>query len=240
MIQEIQGAPAVALAAGGVNWQAAAELIDRGALGPDGPRLVERLAAGEALIVKQAPQCTVYRVVLPDLDFHLKHYHPADVRSRARSLLRASKARAEAERTREVAARGVPTLEPLAVGEASVGAAAEGSFLVTRTVAGARSLTTFLEEELPAYASARRARIRHSLATALGRFLARMHDAGVVHEDLHPGNLLLRLGPNDAPELFLIDRIGGAAHPFRIKRRVPAREHGLVERLVQMTRLLGA
>ncbi len=31
-----------------------------------------------------------------------------------------------------------------------------------------------------------------------------MHDAGVVHDDLHPGNILLRLGA-DAIELYLID-----------------------------------
>ena len=201
MTQEARdAAPAVALTASGVRWQAAPELIDRGVLGPDGLRL-----ADGAAIVKHGPHCTVYRVARPGLDVHVKHYHPADARSRARSLLRESKARAEAGRAREAAARGVPTLEPLAVGEASAGAAARGSFLVTRTVDGARTLTAFLEEELPAFAPARRARVRQSLAVALGRLLARMHDAGVVHADLHPGNLLLRLGPGDEPDLYLID-----------------------------------
>ena len=76
---------------------------------------------------------------------------------------------------------------------------------MTRTLDGARTLTAFLEEELPLFAPARRARVRQSLAVALGRLLARMHDAGVVHADLHPGNLLLRLRPDDEAELFLID-----------------------------------
>jgi len=162
--------------------------------------LAEWLATGEAIVIKQAPHCTVYRVILPGLDFHLKHYHPADARSRARSLLRASKARSEAERTRAAGTRGVPTLEPLAVGESS-----QGSYLLTRTVRDALTLTAFLEEELPRFGARRRARIRQRLATALGRFLARMHDAGVVHDDLHPGNLLLRLGADDEAELYLID-----------------------------------
>jgi tRNA A-37 threonylcarbamoyl transferase component Bud32 len=190
----------VALTTAGATWQAAPELIDSGVLGPDGPRLAEWLATGAAVVVKQAPHCTVYRVVLSDLDFHLKHYHPADARSRARSLLRASKAKSEAERTREAGARGVPTLELLAVGES-----ARGSYLLTRTVRDALTLTAFLEEELPRFDARRQTRVRQRLATALGRFLAQMHDAGVVHDDLHPGNLLLRLGADDEAKLYLID-----------------------------------
>jgi tRNA A-37 threonylcarbamoyl transferase component Bud32 len=190
----------VPLTTAGATWQAVPDLINRGVLGPDGPRLDEWLATGEAIVIKQAPHCTVYRIVLADLDFHLKHYHPADARSRARSLLRASKAKSEAERTREAGARGVPTLEPLAVGESP-----DGSYLLTRTVPDAQTVAAFLEEELPRLDARRQARIRQRLATALGRFLARMHDAGVVHDDLHPGNLLLRLGADDEAELTLID-----------------------------------
>jgi len=180
-------APAIALTAAGVRWEAE-------------PELAERLAAGRFSIVKDAPHCAVYRVVAPGLDAHVKHYRPAGARSRARALVRGGKARSEAERARQVAARGVPTPKLLAIGEGPV-----GSFLVTRTLDGGRNLIAFLEAELPAFPAPRRARVRQALAAALGRFLARMHAAGVVHADLHPGNLLLRLGPGDAPELFLID-----------------------------------
>jgi tRNA A-37 threonylcarbamoyl transferase component Bud32 len=193
--QARDGATAVTLTTAGVCWRTAPELIDHGLLGPDGLRLHPG-----AIIVKQGPHCTVYRIASPGLDVHVKHYHPTDARSRARALLRTSKARSEADRAREAAARGVPTLETLAVGEA-----AAGSFLATRTVDDARNLTTFLEEELPAFAPRRQVHVRQSLAAALGRFLARMHDAGVVHADLHPGNLLVRLRSDDEPELYLID-----------------------------------
>jgi tRNA A-37 threonylcarbamoyl transferase component Bud32 len=47
--------------------------------------------------------------------------------------------------------------------------------------------------------------IRQRLAQALGVFLARLHAAGVIHRDLHPGNLLLRIGADDQPRLWLID-----------------------------------
>src|SRR5947208_2551132 len=45
---------------------------------------------------------------------------------------------------------------------------------------------------------------RQRLAAALGRFTAWMHNAGVLHHDLHAGNLLVRWA-DDEPELFLID-----------------------------------
>jgi tRNA A-37 threonylcarbamoyl transferase component Bud32 len=179
-----------------VRWEAAPELAKSGLLGPDGPRLT----MGQVTVIKHAPHCAIYHVVLPGLDVHVKHYRPGDAKSRVRAVVWVSKARAEAERTRAVAARGVPAPQLLAVGQS-----AEGSYLVTRTVAGARPLTAFLEEELPRFAPVRQARVRQALAAALGRFLARMHAGGVLHADLHPGNLLLRLTPDDQPELYLID-----------------------------------
>ena len=46
--------------------------------------------------------------------------------------------------------------------------------------------------------------MRRRLAEALGCFLARTHRAGVRHDDLHPGNLLVRTEDGKV-ELYLID-----------------------------------
>src|SRR5262249_12838504 len=59
-------------------------------------------------------------------------------------------------------------------------------------------------------------RLRQRLAVALGKLLGRMHEAGVFHPDLHPGNLLLQLDPDDCPRLFLID-----LHALRLGRPLP-------------------
>ncbi len=180
--------------------------------GPQGLRLEEWLRSGQATVVKQAPHRTIYRVLLPDLDLFIKHYPLQDARSWLRGLLRPAKARGEFERALAVAARGVPTIEPLAVGEAPTRPGA--SFLVTRTLPDVTPLNLFLERTFGTLSADDQVRLRQALAEALGRLLAAMHDGGVTHLDLHPGNLLLRRGPAGEPFLTLIDlhavRLGGA------------------------------
>jgi tRNA A-37 threonylcarbamoyl transferase component Bud32 len=199
------------LVAGGVRWQIQPGL--EFLFGPDGLRLDEWLATGQARVVKHGPHRTVYHIVLPELDFYLKHNRLADRRAWLRELVRPSKARQEYEHALAVAARGVATIEPLAVGETVRGAGPRNSFLLTRTLPEARPLNSFLENTLPQWPSLRRHRLRRRLAVALGELLARLHDAGIMHLDLHPGNLLVRLDADDRPELFLIDlhalRLGG-------------------------------
>ncbi|MGH7169378.1 MAG: lipopolysaccharide kinase InaA family protein [Gemmataceae bacterium] len=193
----------VVLVRGGVRWQICPGLEQL--FGPDGLRLDDWLLAGQAQVVKHGPHRTVYHVVLPELDFYLKHNRLADCRARLRELVRPSKARIEYVHARAVAARQVPTFEPLALGEPCRATAPRDSFLITRSLPETRALHSFLETTLPQWPMPRQARLRQRLAEELGRLLARMHDSGIAHHDLHPGNLLLRLDAEDHLELFLID-----------------------------------
>jgi tRNA A-37 threonylcarbamoyl transferase component Bud32 len=182
-----------------VRWLVAAELRDV-LLGPDGLRLDEWLRAGQAQIVKHGPHRTVYRVTLPEVDCYVKHCRLVGTRAWLREVARGSKARGEYQRCLAAVARGVPTVTPIALGEAC-GPGPGDSFLVTRRLQ-AEPLGTFLEETLP---HQNRPGLRQALAVALGRFLARMHDAGIRHDDLHANNLLVEPGANDEPRLHLID-----------------------------------
>ncbi len=173
-----------------------------------GPRIQEWLDQGLARICKQGPHQAVYRVVLPEIDFYLKQYRTPDRRAWLRGLVRASKARLEFERIRAVAERGIPTIEALAQGEQG-----DESWLITRTLGDTIPLHDFLELEYPHIAPGRQTRLRQRIAAALGELLARMHDGGVTHHDLHPGNVLLRLDEADAPELFLIDLYAARVGP---------------------------
>lgn len=192
------------LTGGGVRWEidpALAPVL----LGPRGLRLPDWLAHGQARIIKQGPHRTVYRIDIPEGRFFLKHYRLHDIRAWLREVVRPSKARMECERALEVAERGVATVTPLALGEVQSRLGPTDSFLLTRALDNTSTLSLFLEQELPTFTPLRQTRLRQRLARTLGTLLARLHQSGIVHNDLHAGNLLLRLDADDNPELFLID-----------------------------------
>jgi tRNA A-37 threonylcarbamoyl transferase component Bud32 len=205
----------------GVRWSLRPDVFERRdeLFGAEGLRLAEWLAAGTATVLKQAGHRAVYRVVLPGLDFHLKQYPGGGLKS----LLRTSPARAEYDRAVTLAALQVPAVEAMAVGTPRFGAGA--SYLLTRTVPQSRSLSAFLETELHRLPPRRQTRLRQRIAVAMGRLLAKMHDAGAVHDDLHPANILLRLTEDDEPLLCLVDLLD-----VRIGRPLdtPARRDNLV------------
>lgn len=192
------------LTSGGVRWQVLPEWRHL-LFGPHGLRLDEWLRSGLAHVVKNGPHRTVYRIALPGLCIYLKHHRLPDVRAWLRQLVRPAKARMEFERALAVAARQVPTVSPVALGERSSGSGPSESFLITQGLEDTESLSDFIEKTLPHWERQRQTRLHLLLATALGEFVARLHDAGIVHKDLHAANLLIRLGPGDRPQLYLID-----------------------------------
>jgi tRNA A-37 threonylcarbamoyl transferase component Bud32 len=190
--------------AGEVRWWVAPAL--RAALlRPDGLPLEEWLRTGQARVVKQGPHRIVYRVELRGSPVvYVKHNLLADTRSWLRQLVRPSKARMEYHRAIAVAARGVPTVEPLAIGEREAPFGAGDSFLVTRSLDDTQTLNSFLATTLAPMEGPRHARVRQRLAAALGRLVGRIHDAGIRHDDLHAANILTRL-VGDESHLYLID-----------------------------------
>ncbi|QDU18860.1 lipopolysaccharide kinase InaA family protein [Urbifossiella limnaea] len=173
--------PAAAVVrAAGMKWRLAPGADLGGA-----PDLSAWVADGSAVVVKSNPYRTIYRVALPGGAVYVKHLRPRGLRAWLREVVRPPKARLEFENALLLAARGVPTVEPLAWGGPDSAWPGE-SLLVTRARDSAVPFTDLLEA-LPARPPAERRRV----AVALGRFLAQLHDAGVTHPDPHPGNLLV-------------------------------------------------
>jgi hypothetical protein len=189
--------------AGGVHWSLLPDLTQP-LLDDAGLRLTEWLRAGQAHVVKQGPHRIVYRVELPGLCFYLKHNRVNDTRAWLRQLVRPSKARQEYDSALAIAARGVPTVSPLALGETPTLHGGE-SYLITRDLQGCEPLNSLLAHTLPRLSSMRRTQVRQRLAIELGRLVARIHDAGILHKDFHAGNILARLGAHGQIALFLID-----------------------------------
>lgn len=194
----------VSIVHGAIRWWVAPECRDQ-LFGPNGLLLEDWLQNGNASVVKQGPHQVVYRVSLPEMNIYLKHYRLYGVRSWLRQLIRPPKARMEYEKALRVAELKVPTALPLGLGESKTKPAPTDSFLITRSLEDTQPLNGFLETELPTLNPAERARIRQRLARNLGQLLACMHQAGLRHDDLHAGNLLVQFPSPDEPKLFLID-----------------------------------
>ncbi|WP_337176792.1 lipopolysaccharide kinase InaA family protein [Paludisphaera sp.] len=171
----------------------------------DGLRLDQWRAEGRVETIKSGPHRVVYRVQLPSGAIYVKHFLIPNLRAKYRQWFRRGKGRNEGKRSRSLASIGVPTITPIALGERRRRGFLYDNFLVTREIPDAVPLDAFIEEELPSLDGPRRSRLRRRLAERLGELTARLHNAGLQHIDFHPGNILVRFGPDDEPSLTMID-----------------------------------
>ncbi|HEV3440055.1 MAG TPA: lipopolysaccharide kinase InaA family protein, partial [Gemmata sp.] len=172
--------------------------------GPGGPDIDLWIANGSAVLVKTNPARTVYRVDLSGGTVFIKHCKITGLRAWAREVIRLPKARLEFENSLALRERNIPAVEPLAWGHLNSQRPGE-SYLITRGHTAAVPFLHYLEHILPTLPPDEYCAICRQIACELGRFLARLHDAGVTHPDPHPGNLLLELPPCRIPRFALID-----------------------------------
>ena len=190
--------------AGDVGWWVRADWQPV-LLGPGGLRLDEWRRDGRLAVVKTGPHRVVYRVDLPEGAVYVKHFLVPGVRAKVRQWFRRGKGRNEGRRTRYLAAIGVPTITPIALGEQRKRKFLFENYLITHAIPESVPLDEFVERRLPEWSAPRQARVRQELATALALLTARLHNAGYVHQDFHPGNILVRIEAGDRPVLAMID-----------------------------------
>ncbi len=162
------------------------------------------ISSGSAILVKTNPARTVYRVDLPGGIVFIKHCKITGLRAWAREVIRLPKARLEFENSLALRERHIPAVEPLAWGHLNSYRPGE-SYLITRGNTTAIPFLNYLERILPTLPAAEYRTICHQIARELGRFLARLHDAGVTHPDPHPGNLLFEMPSSGIPRFSLVD-----------------------------------
>jgi tRNA A-37 threonylcarbamoyl transferase component Bud32 len=184
----------------GTRW----ELVPEFRASLEGP--VTRLLAGrpppEAERLKHTRVREVWRVDATDgVPFYVKRYLSPNAAIGLRARLRGSKARREAATARALEARGIDTVHPLAVGDRRGPGLRLESVLVTEAIAHRGDLIERLGDRSCAGPERRR------LLSRLGRYLARLHDAGIDPPDLHGENLLLRATPEEPFVLIDVDGV---------------------------------
>lgn len=180
----------------GVRW--CLSPLGQSLLSADDLRLATHLPCPTTRIIKNGEHRTVYRMERPSGAIYWKHCKLNGPRAWCREVLRGPKAMLEFRQTSELLRRGIATIEPLAWGKFD-GRWPRGSYLITRALEDAVPLDEYLASHAQASPG-----WRFRMTEAIARFVSRLHDAGVLHPDLHPGNVLVR-DQSGEPELFLID-----------------------------------
>ena len=141
----------------------------------------------------------------------IKRYHFDRGVDRVKALIWRSRARSEWDALLHLESCGVRVPRALAMGEAWSGATIEAAGLVLERIADV--------DPLPVWLEGRDGEFRRAALRSAGRELARLHDAGCDHTDLHGGNLLVSRypGASGEPDVTLIDH-----HVIKIFAHVPA------------------
>ena len=203
---------------GEIGWWVIRDWVEP-LLGPDGLRLEEWKSEGRLETVKSGEFRIVHRVDLPRGPVFVKHFLAPGLRAKVRQWIRRGKARNESKRARSLERIGVPTIEPIALGEQRRRGFLFENYLVTLAVEGALPLDAIVERSLKAPEEEASIARRIELVRELGRLTARLHNAGFLHHDFHPGNLLARIDEDGKLFLTLID-----LDALRIKKRLKYRD----------------
>ncbi len=146
-------------------------------------------------LIKRNASRSVYRAVDSRGPLYLKHFHSQSLGHRLGEWLGRMDARMEYECIARLRAAGVSVPTPLAACWS-----AGSHWLITEGVEPAQSGDLWHAEQ----AKAGNWRAIRQATLALADLVARMHQAGVTHPDLHLGNVLVRTD-GERPELVLID-----------------------------------
>ena len=150
-----------------------------------------------AVLVKQNTQRDVWRIAVAGRDYFVKVYHPRGLLHRAKLVWRGPTAVEEWNVGRYAAAFGVGSVVPVACAWTGSLRSAGLSILITEAVPNARPLSDYWND------------VKHdrhladTLMDSLARLIARAHQCGYRHGDMHPGNILVRSGRTGATIHFV-------------------------------------
>ncbi len=198
---------AARLAASIAAWQSAPSAEPDALLAPNFP-WATWLSPSKAAVVKRGVRRTVYRIDVAETSYFVKHYRCPHWVYRLQNMLRRSASRREWLKSLELRRRNIPTAQPVALGELRLpGGLVGDNFFVTAGIPGAVPLQDFLDQILPQLPPAEQAALERHLPLQLAELLAKVHQEGIWHDDLHAGNVLVSQVGGQL-QMFLIDLPG--------------------------------
>lgn len=169
--------------------------------------------------VKRNASRTVWTGQLAGQGVYLKQFHGRSLSHRLRRMLGRSEAMREMRFSLCLASRGVRCVEALA-GQSGP----DDEWLLTRAIAPAEQADNWHGRQLTRADLDRRS--IQPMILQLARLIGQMHAAGVIHRDLHLGNVLIdQSGPS--PELVLMDL-------HRMSRRLRLTRRAIAANLAQL------
>ncbi|MGL5096862.1 MAG: lipopolysaccharide kinase InaA family protein, partial [Planctomycetia bacterium] len=180
-----------------------------------GLRLDQWKQQGRATLVKTGAGRTIYRVRLPDLDLYVKHFQSTSLFNFLHQLVRRDRAEKEFELAGLLEQCGVPTIQPIALGERRRRGVLIDSYLLTKAIPDALTLYELIERCVMNGRSPLPASMRFQLTDALAQLTATIHDRGLEHRDLHEKNIMVQPQADGRFRLFLLD-----LHELRVHWRL--------------------
>ncbi len=188
------------------------------------PAVLNRLITGEGvrhtLLKRELPSRTVALLnpESPELPaLYLKEYRFPHVTSRLKHLFH-SPADREWKTSFRIAAQGIPTFEPLAVGTLRRFGLPAASYLISREIDNARSLKDCLLDRQSLDAQTSRVAGK-TIICSLARFVRDLHRKGILHRDFHWGNILIDARDLNNIRWYLMD-----LHRVRLMSRLNDRD----------------
>ena len=141
--------------------------------------------------IKESPVRRVAIISGPEGELFLKHYKTRGIRERLKYCVVPSKARKEWEMALRALRTGIATPVPLAMAERRTGRFLRDAFLITQAISPSVPLIEVILQGGD-----------KELFFRAAPLIKGMHDAGLFHQDLHAGNILVERAKK---QLYVID-----------------------------------
>lgn len=171
----------------------------------------------EALLLKDS-RTTASLVVSagePAAAIYVKRYNRKGWWAVVKRMVAGSRAQKVWQAAHAMTARDIPTPQPLLYLEERRFGLVGKSFFVTRAVAPAMTLDSFVAGDFAGLGRIE----KNSLIRTIARELRMMHDRGIRHGDLKAKNILLADAPSEDQKIFLVD-----LDAVRVKRRLSLKD----------------